>query len=79
MTSMEPGWYDDPEDAAGQRYWDGHEWTPHRHRKPISQPPPPTGRPAQSAPPPPGLPSSTYQQARCPQPGGAASKNPGLG
>jgi Protein of unknown function (DUF2510) len=71
-ASIEPGWYDDPEDAQGQRYWDGQQWTRHRHPKPISQPPPPTGKPAQSAPPPPppGTPPSPYQQARLPLPGG---------
>jgi hypothetical protein len=46
--SMPPGWYDDPQDANGQRYWDGQAWTPHRQRKPPSpqssvpnRPPPP--------------------------------------
>ncbi len=33
-TSMPPGWYDDPQDANGQRYWDGQAWTPHRQHKP---------------------------------------------
>lgn len=23
------GWYPDPNDASGQRYWDGAQWTPH--------------------------------------------------
>jgi hypothetical protein len=35
-TPTPPGWYDDPEDANAQRYWDGQAWTPHRHRKPLS-------------------------------------------
>jgi hypothetical protein len=60
MSTPQPGWYDDPEDSKSQRYWDGQDWTPHRHQKPISQatpppglpaPPPPTGLPAQPAPP----------------------------
>jgi hypothetical protein len=39
MTSATPpGWYDDPEDANGQRYWDGQAWTPNRQQKPVSQP-----------------------------------------
>lgn len=25
-----PGWYRDPEDSQGQRYWDGTAWTEHR-------------------------------------------------
>lgn len=88
-TSIQPGWYDDPEDSNGQRYWDGEGWTPHRHRKPISgatpppglpaQPPPPSGLPAQPAPPPPppGLPPSPYQQAPGPTAGRrAAAKIP---
>jgi hypothetical protein len=65
-----PGWYDDPQYANAQRYWDGQDWTPHRQPKPISQLPPPPGLPAQPAPPPPGLPTSPYQQAPWPPPGG---------
>jgi Protein of unknown function (DUF2510) len=39
MTTPQPGWYDDPEDANTRRYWDGQQWTSHRERKPSSQPP----------------------------------------
>ncbi|MEU0091733.1 RDD family protein [Kribbella sp. NPDC006257] len=28
--SFPHGWYDDPKDPAGQRYWDGEAWTEHR-------------------------------------------------
>jgi hypothetical protein len=80
MSTPQPGWYDDPEDSKAQRYWDGQDWTPHRHPKPISratpppglpaQPPPPSGLPVQPASPPPGLPPSPYQQAPWPLPGG---------
>lgn len=70
MNTPQPGWYDDPEDSKAQRYWDGQNWTPNRRPKPISQPPPPTGLPAQPAPPPPGLPPSPYQQAPSPLPRG---------
>ncbi len=54
--STQPGWYDDPEDPNAQRYWDGHDWTPHRQRKPASAPSPPP-------PPPPNLPppAAAYQ------------------
>jgi hypothetical protein len=70
-TSTQPGWYDDPEDANAQRYWDGQNWTPHRQRKPVLRqssapnlPPPP---PAQSSapnfpPPPPTYPSNAASQ-----------------
>jgi hypothetical protein len=58
-TSIQPGWYDDPEDPSGQRYWDGQAWTPHRQRKPMpaqssapNLPPPPPGQ-APYVPPPP--------------------------
>lgn len=36
MTTPQPGWYDDPQDAGGQRYFDGQQWTSHRQRKPKS-------------------------------------------
>lgn len=54
------GWYDDPQDAHAQRYWDGQQWTTHRQRKPKSTAPPApaqtpqtrqTPQPAQTPPP----------------------------
>lgn len=50
MTTS-PGWYDDPENASGQRYWDGQAWTPHRQQKPVAQQaaPPPPAPPQQAA------------------------------
>ena len=37
MSAQPPaGWYADPEIAAGQRYWDGSQWTPHR-APPVGQ------------------------------------------
>lgn len=33
-----PAWYDDPEDPAGYRYWDGARWTDHRSPKHVAQP-----------------------------------------
>lgn len=52
------GWYDDPENATAQRYWDGQNWTPHRQRKnaATTQPdaaPAAPAPPPQTAPPPP--------------------------
>ncbi len=54
------GWYDDPNEPNAQRYWDGQDWTPHRQRKPASQPapqpvmsPPPAPQPVAPLPPPP--------------------------
>jgi uncharacterized RDD family membrane protein YckC len=35
--SYPTGWYDDPQDPASQRYWDGGFWTDHRRPR---QPPP---------------------------------------
>jgi Protein of unknown function (DUF2510) len=59
-TSIQPGWYDDPEDSNAQRYWDGQDWTPHRQRKPLSRqssapyfPPPPPMQASNVPPPPP--------------------------
>ncbi|MGH3967827.1 MAG: DUF2510 domain-containing protein, partial [Mycobacterium sp.] len=48
-TTRQPGWYDDPNDATAQRYWDGQNWTPHRQRKPASAPHPPTQAQAPAA------------------------------
>ncbi len=39
MTTPQPGWYDDPQDANARRYWDGQQWTSHRQRKPNPQAP----------------------------------------
>ncbi len=62
-TPRQPGWYDDPNDANAQRYWDGQDWTPHRQRKPTSgpaqpPPPPPPPPPSSSSPPPPPPPAN---------------------
>jgi hypothetical protein len=56
-----PGWYDDPQDANAQRYWDGQDWTPHRQRKPVArqaQVPVKSTPPAPSPTPPSNLPPS---------------------
>jgi uncharacterized membrane protein YeaQ/YmgE (transglycosylase-associated protein family) len=59
MTTPPPGWYDDPQGANAQRYWDGQDWTPQRRRKPVAQPPrvatpPQYSPPAELPPTPPG-------------------------
>jgi hypothetical protein len=61
-TPDQPGWYDDPQDANAQRYWDGEDWTPHRQRRPVPAPartpamPPPPPLPPPMPPPTVGLP-----------------------
>jgi uncharacterized RDD family membrane protein YckC len=37
-VSFPHGWYDDPKDLSGQRYWDGTAWT--EHRRPRQRPAP---------------------------------------
>ena len=73
-TPDQPGWYDDPTDAAAQRYWDGAAWTPHRQRKPAAHqarvsasPPTPTPTPA---PPPPSGPPLPPSGSPLPPPSG---------
>jgi hypothetical protein len=70
-SSTQPGWYDDPEDSNGQRYWDGQAWTPHRQRKSAAQPSPaPNLPPPQPAPAPGGAyPPPAPQQAAWQAPG----------
>lgn len=65
MTTNQPGWYDDPQDANAQRYWDGQQWTPRRQRKPK---PRPAAAPTVSAPAP-RSPSDASQSFATPQPG----------
>jgi len=48
----EPGWYDDPEDGAQLRWWDGARWTERRQPRATVEPPPP--------PVPPPSPGSSY-------------------
>ena len=44
--SFPAGWYDDPQDSAQQRYWDGGFWTDYRRPREGPPPYPPPGRPA---------------------------------
>jgi len=46
----DPGWYDDPEDDAQLRWWDGARWTERRQPRAAIEPPPP----------PPPSPGSSY-------------------
>ena len=39
MTNPPADWYDDPEDPAQYRYWNGTSWTDHRSPKQIPPPP----------------------------------------
>jgi hypothetical protein len=60
MTTPQPGWYDDADDANAQRYWDGQQLTPQRQRKPKSALPAPTlARPTELPPPSMQLPPPT--------------------
>jgi uncharacterized membrane protein YhaH (DUF805 family) len=47
----DPGWYDDPEDDAQLRWWDGARWTERRQPRATVETPPP---------PPPPSPGSSY-------------------
>jgi len=55
----EAGWYDDPEDAAQLRYWDGGRWTEQRQPRETPPPPPPPAPSVPSAPPSPPSPWDT--------------------
>jgi Domain of unknown function (DUF4333)/Protein of unknown function (DUF2510) len=72
-SSTQPGWYEDPEDASAQRYWDGQTWTPHRRRKPRS-----VQSPAPSAPPPPPVPAPAAPSGFPPPPGQQAPSVPSV-
>ena len=38
MTTPPAAWYDDPEDSAHYRFWDGANWTEHRSPKDVIEP-----------------------------------------
>jgi hypothetical protein len=88
MTSATPpDWYEDPEDASAQRYWDGQTWTPHRRRKPRSEqssapsaPPPVLAAAAPSGFPPPPVQQAPAVAAGQQPPGFAVQQpsNPGV-
>lgn len=42
-TPPPPGWYSNPSGAPGQRYFDGHDWTPHHRAAPTPAELPLTG------------------------------------
>jgi hypothetical protein len=64
-----PGWYDDPDDPAAERYFNGQDWTPQRKRKPSTPSRPP--QPDPYAPVPPAGPVDPYASGY-PYPAGPA-------
>ena len=50
-TSPQPGWYADPENPAGERWWNGSAWSDHkRDATPTVAPPSPAAVPAPTTP-----------------------------
>jgi hypothetical protein len=45
VTSAPAGWHPDPHDATQLRYWDGDQWTDHRHPAPAPTSPSPAPKP----------------------------------
>ena len=56
MSSPQAGWYQDPQDPEGLRYWDGTQWTSQTHQ-PTQPPPPPALGGYQAPPQAPGVPA----------------------
>lgn len=56
MSSLKAGWYQDPQDPKGLRYWDGTQWTSQTHQ-PTQPPPPPALGGYQAPPQAPGVPA----------------------
>ena len=52
------GWYEDPDDAAQLRYWDGTRWSDERRARDVPPPPPPPFAPPSPPPFPPPFPPS---------------------
>lgn len=61
MSSPQAGWYQDPQDPQGLRYWDGVQWTSQTH-KPNQPAAPVLGSYQSPTPPPPYQNYSTAQQ-----------------
>lgn len=79
-SSTQPGWYDDPEDANGQRYWDGQAWTPHRQKKPAAPSfPPPQPAPTPGFAPPAPPPQAGWQPPGYPPAGPPPQRSNNLG
>lgn len=55
MSSPQAGWYQDPQDPKGLRYWDGTQWTSQTHQP--TPPPPPVLGGYQAPPQAPGVPA----------------------
>jgi uncharacterized membrane protein YhaH (DUF805 family) len=74
----DPGWYDDPQDARGLRWWDGMGWTDRRQPRDAVMPPPastaygiplggPGGPPSAPTATPPGMPAQGGWDAQPPR------------
>ena len=50
MSDAEPGWYPDPKDPSGVRWFDGRFWTEHHGPTPTCQTPPTAEEPARRRP-----------------------------
>lgn len=67
---VRPGWYDDPEDATRQRWWDGTRWTEDWQGRPAPPPPPFPTAAAPPAPPAGAAPTDPWASAStAPAPG----------
>lgn len=70
MSSPQAGWYQDPQNPQGLRYWDGAQWTSQTHQ-PTPPPPPPSLGSYQASPQAPGV--ASYQGYSQPQQGSYAA------
>ena len=66
---MQPAWYQDPQNPALLRWWDGNQWTAHTHEIPPATPQ--TAQPAQ-----PAQPAWSQPQQSVPQPSWQQTQQP---
>jgi hypothetical protein len=76
-ATYESGWYPDPHGGPGLRYFDGNEWTTHRHTPPLETVPVQnaTEAPAPAAPAAPQIVVNTYVAQSAGGGGGAGQKS----